>query len=523
MQVERVKFVAPAWMAAIFAAVLLPLFATPVLPIIDLYDHLARFFILSRIGTDRMFQMYYQAHWALLPNIGVDIIGTPLMKILPVASTGHVLIAIILAVLYGGVLAFHRVRTGEWSLLTAVLLAPLLYSYVLNWGFINFLLGLGLAFWTASFWIANRDRPKIAVPVACLCAAAIYLAHGVAFALYWLLIAALETGYAIEQRPLRIGPAFRNFAAIAAQAIVPIALFAAWHAKEVAAKPIPTAADPLVAHQAHNGLYRLSTILRVEEGPAYWFDLATLTLQLAAIALLLSKRSASIPRNSWPPVALGLILMIAVPSKLFGAFYISDRMPLFAALCALGCLSFVGFGRHAADRLAGTVIVSVAAVRLAVTAVAWHGYGAQYREFQSLEPKIAQGSLVSEVMIGAGHHETKVPRCEMFGPMLVLDDRAAAPLFSDPNQQPLVKTGRLKTAAESLQGAVPVPRPETVDYRPYMAGAIKAGFDYLLVCNANLLSQPLPAGLEVIGKTAHFQLLRATEGHGSKILKRLAT
>jgi len=216
-------------------------------------------------------------------------------------------------------------------------------------------------------------------------------------------------------------------------------------------------------------------------------------------------------------------LMIAVPSKMFGAFYISDRMPLFAALCALGCISFAGFGRHTADRLAGTAIVLIAGARLAVTAVAWHGYGAEYREFESLEPKIARGSIVSEVMIGAGHHETRVPRCEMFGPMLVLDDRAAAPLFSDPNQQPLIKIGRLKTAAESLQAAVPLPRPETIDYRPYMAGAIKAGFDYLLVCNANLLNLPLPAGLQVIAQTSHFRLLRGGKGHGAKLRKKLAT
>jgi hypothetical protein len=523
MHVERMKFMAPAWMAAIFAAALIPLFATPVLPIIDLYDHLARFFILSRIGVDSMFRMYYQAHWTLLPNIGVDIIGTPLMKILPGVSTGHLLIAIILALLYSGVLVFHRVRTGEWSLLVAVLLAPLLYSYVLNWGFINFLLGLGLAFWTASFWIANRHRPAMAVPLACLCVVAIYLAHGVAFALYWLLIAALEAGDAIAQRPFSAALFLRRFTAIAAQAVVPIALFVVWHAKEAAARPIPTAPDPLVAQQVHNGLYRLSTILRVEEGPAYWFDVATLALQLAAITFLLWKRSASIPRNAWPLIALGLILMITVPSKMFGAFYISDRMPLFAALCALGCISFAGFGRHAADRLAGTAIVLIAGARLAVTAVAWHGYGAEYREFESLEPKIARGSIVSEVMIGAGHHETRVPRCEMFGPMLVLDDRAAAPLFSDPNQQPLIKIGRLKTAAESLQAAVPLPRPETIDYRPYMAGAIKAGFDYLLVCNANLLNLPLPAGLQLIAQTSHFQLLRGGKGHGAKLRKKLAT
>ena len=37
--------------AGLFILAMLPLLATPVLPLIDFYNHLARFFVLSRIGA----------------------------------------------------------------------------------------------------------------------------------------------------------------------------------------------------------------------------------------------------------------------------------------------------------------------------------------------------------------------------------------------------------------------------------------------------------------------------------------
>ena len=85
--------------------------------------------------------------------------------------------------------------TGQRSLLIAVLLLPLLYSYIFNFGFANFLLGLGFAFWAAGWWLSHRDRPRLAVPVSCLFAVAIFFTHGLAFGLYGILVASLEVGF----------------------------------------------------------------------------------------------------------------------------------------------------------------------------------------------------------------------------------------------------------------------------------------------------------------------------------------
>ena len=132
-------------MAGLFLVAMIPLLATPVMPLIDFYNHLTRFYVLAHVGSDPLLQQNYRMQWSVMPDIGVDIFATPLLRFMPPLAAGHVIAVGILALLYSGVLYFNHALTKKRSLLVAVLLLPLLYSYILNWGFINFLLGLGLS------------------------------------------------------------------------------------------------------------------------------------------------------------------------------------------------------------------------------------------------------------------------------------------------------------------------------------------------------------------------------------------
>ena len=67
-------------MAGLFGVALIPMLVTPVMPLIDFYNHLTRYFVLAHIGADPVLQTYYQAHWTLLPDIGVDLLATPLLR-----------------------------------------------------------------------------------------------------------------------------------------------------------------------------------------------------------------------------------------------------------------------------------------------------------------------------------------------------------------------------------------------------------------------------------------------------------
>ena len=503
--------------AMLFAGALVPLLVTPVLPLIDFYDHVMRFYVLAHVGSDPALQPYYRVHWFLMPDMGLDVIGTPVLYMLPTMIAGHILAALILMTVYGGALYFSHALTGRISLLVAVLLLPLLYSYIWNWGFANFLLSLGIAFWGAGWWLSARQRPMIAVPISCAFSILIYLSHGVAFALYGILVALLEVGLFLGAPQRKFGDLLRSLVLVAIQAIIPILLFLAWQrslnfdgAITEHAHITPHALiDNLTPRPGHTGYRRLSTILRVEEGPAYWFDVATFTIQLAGIGFLLWRRRIAVARPAWLLLGVAALLIVLTPSEMFGVHYIADRLPLFAALIAVSAITPRPGPWAPAGNLAGAVLGLIAILRIGAIAVQWHGYTPAYREFQSIAAQIPHGALTKGVSVGAGYHETDVPRCEMYEPLLISERSAIVPLFDYTGEHPLVITGRLKEASNTLRHNPTEFLERIQDYNIYMTAAASAGFDYLLVCNAHLLRDPIPSDWNLIARTPHFLLLHA--------------
>lgn len=494
-------------MAGLFLVAMIPLLVTPVLPLIDHYNHLARFHVLAHIGSDPLLQQNYRMQWSVMPDIGADIFATPLLRFMSPLAAGHVIVASILALLYGGVLYFNHALTKKRSLLVAVLLLPLLYSYILNWGFINFLLGLGFVFWAAGWWLENRDRPSLGVPVACVLAVLIFATHGVAFAMYGILLVSLEIGIFLKSPVRNRRDLVRALALVGIQAVIPVLLFFWWR-WHVVPPTVPEFSGGPLPPPPHDGHYRLKTILRVEEGPAYWFDVTTLAIQAIVASLLIWRGRINVARSAWPLIAICVLLVAVTPSKMFGAFYISDRVPLFAALCLLGALSIVPMQWNRWTRVACGILVATVFVRIGAIAADWHGYGRDYREFQSVATKIPPGSMTLGVMVGSGHHEAGLPRCEMYGPLLVMNYGQIGPTFDDPNQHPLVLAGPLKKATDSLAFHARVTNEMTADFNPYMIAAADAGFDHLLVCNPGLLTHAFPAGMDVVARTPRFALLR---------------
>jgi len=102
------------------------------------------------------------------------------------------------------------------------------------------------------------------------------------------------------------------------------------------------------------------------------------------------------------------------------------------------------------------------------------------------------------------------PRCEMYGPLLVLAHDQAAPLFAFGSQQPIRLSGGLKAAAaglpstnvETRTGAFLSDRLDVVVHQHL--------FDYVVICDAEHLLRPLPAAGEVVAHVGRFTVLRTT-------------
>src|SRR3546814_13744487 len=81
---------------------------------------------------------------------------------MPPLAAPRLIAALILLVQFSGVIFLHRTHHRRDDPLPAVLPLGLLYSSIFHWGFINFLLGLGLVFWHLVLRFRFSECPVVA-------------------------------------------------------------------------------------------------------------------------------------------------------------------------------------------------------------------------------------------------------------------------------------------------------------------------------------------------------------------------
>lgn len=506
------------WLPVALIAGLVPVLVTPVLPLIDFYNHIYRFETLARLPDDPLLAANYAANWALLPNIGLDVIAVALLHVVPVAVLPHLLVVLIMVTMFGGVVAFNRALTGADGRLTALLVLPLLYSWILNWGFANFLFGLGLAFVAAAAWLRLRPRPLLRLAVAVPAAILIYLCHGVAFALYGLLIAALEAGAWWQSRPRRPLALVQALSLCLVQAVVPVLLFLT--SRTVTASAGVSTAGENAGRLIRNGglaerlqalaAHRLETIVRVAEGPGLLVDALWLAAVLALLLWLWRARQTGIAATAWPAIGVGILLTLLCPPSLFGIAYIADRMPLFLALVLVGSLWAVPGLSWRQPAMLG--LAALVAVRLVSVAVTWHGTADDLDDLDRVAARLPAGQLLVGYWPQATPHPEVAERCEMYLHVLALRHGQLVPLFAEPTAQPIALAGRLAAAKDRADAAIAPLRAQaqTPAVAAERVALLRAsGFDHVLLCQP-AADRPLPPPTRpVLAESGRFRLLAA--------------
>jgi hypothetical protein len=436
-----------------------------------------------------------------------------LLQIVPLALLPHLLAALILAVLFAGIGALNRAITGQQHWPALLLALPLLYSWIFNWGFAGFLLGLGLGLLGAAWWLRQRDRPVRRLLVALPLALAIFFCHALAFGLFGILIASLELGQWWLHRPRRLPALAIALGQCALLAVVPAVLFLASRTA-TAAGGISNADESLKRLRAQGlllnrlwelALQRLETIVRVAEGPSYPADALWLALLAALLVLAFRRRALLLAPLAVVPALAGITLVLVMPPALFGSGYVSDRMPLFLALVLVaGVMPGPGRLPLLLPGLAG-----LAGVRLLMVALQWHGTAADLADFDAVMAQLPPGHVVAGLPVQATPHEDAPHRCEMYPPLLLVRHGHATPLFAIRTAQPLELRGVLGAARLEMQRRPPGPNsrqhPEQV-----VAAYARAGYPYVLLCQV-AADRPLPAtSYPVVGAAGRFRLLRLT-------------
>jgi hypothetical protein len=179
---------------AVFA--LLPIFATPFLPLADLPDNVAQGALLPDIILKRGLAAYhYRVQWAPVPYWTTHVLVGVLSPIMGVINAGKVMVAL---VLLGMPLAVMRVllALGREPRLA-------LWAFLLSWdnnlyaGWTAFLLGMIGALWGIA-WLLEARTPRDAVPIGLL-SCLLGLTHIQAVAYFGLIVGVLG----LLRRPLK--------------------------------------------------------------------------------------------------------------------------------------------------------------------------------------------------------------------------------------------------------------------------------------------------------------------------------
>ena len=335
--------------AAMILAAIIPLLWPAVPPLTDLPGHLGRYRVGLDLAASPVLRQYYDFHWTLVGNLGVDLLVQGLAPWLGLELATKLIVLSIPPLTIGGMLLLAREIHGRIPP-TALLAFPLAFAWPFQFGFVNYCLGIALALYAAAFWLrlgrAGRTRLRAALFLGI--GALIWLCHVMAWGSFGLTIFAFELIAARESG--RAWPRAALTAALACLPLaVPLAITALWWTdgpSGVTGWPWGVAAK----------IVFLFTILK---NHFLAFDLVCAIFLYVAIAFGLLRDRLSIEPRLGLAALLMFLVFAAMPNILLGAAYADMRLLPYAVMLAvlgLAPTSALAPARARALALAATIL-----------------------------------------------------------------------------------------------------------------------------------------------------------------------
>ena len=129
-----------------------PLLYPPIPPLVDLPGHMGRFHIQMELAHSPFLQRYYEYHWALIGNLGVDLLIIPMAKLFGLEFGTKLIVMCIPPLTVAGFLWVAR-EVHNRIPPTALFALPFAFGHPFLFGFVNFSLSMALAFLAFGLWL----------------------------------------------------------------------------------------------------------------------------------------------------------------------------------------------------------------------------------------------------------------------------------------------------------------------------------------------------------------------------------
>ncbi len=468
--------------AALAALLAVPVLVAAVPLGVDDLNHLARIHIRAHIGTDPDLAQLFEVRADVIPYLGMDLLLTPLARVLPTMVVGRLYLVALVWGLVGAVAVLQRVFTARVGFAPAAT-GLIAYNGLIAWGFLNYMLGLILALLVFAAWHSHRAQPwLIRLAVFTVAATAVYLTHLLAFVLYGVLVGCYELfGRA---RPWRTP--LRDWVVLAGQAVPALLLWGAM------AGTMPSL-DLVYLYLPVAKLIALESPF-LFRGASSGFDSGLLAMVLCVMALCLAGRRGWLawPRTLAGPALALLAIAVVLPTMISGVFLIDYRFPLAAACLALAGLRLTAPARPFALP-AAVVLALLTIVHVADVAILMHRCDGQYAELRDALAELPRGVELTTVLErtepASGSACTRLPIYEHIAQLVTIDRSGyAADFFA-------------RVTSVAVRGG----RPTDSDPTPAETFTVAPAAGYVLWLHLGR-PRPAPPGLTLLRRGSYFDL-----------------
>jgi hypothetical protein len=440
------------------------------LPIQDYPNHMARMSILLHRTDSANLQRFYEIHWQTIGNLGMDLLVPMLAWVMPLEAAGRAFLGLSFALLSGGTLLLHRAVFGRFALWPLIGFL-FLYDRIVLLGLLNYLFGAGLCLVAFALWIwlsGSRQPASLTIAISSAFAAAVYVAHPFAFALYCVLVLGYELARLVQEPASRPGELARRLAIAAAQALPALLNYLGSPHHDW-------------AWEFGNPLRKLDLLFTVCDDYSRVFDIICFLLIFVAFLQFWFRGQVRIASAILGPLgALGTAYLL-LPSIAMTGSNLDRRVPILLAL-----VLFAGSEptEAASPRWRKYVLIAVAlllTVRTVVIAEHWRSADRLFASLERAFELVPAGSRIAVGFAGSAAHlpAGAVPILHMPLEWVTRREAFVPTLFTDSAQHPVRFTARFQELAEAAPpDAIWAALVDGSPMTPELAAAL-GRFDYL--------------------------------------------
>lgn len=464
------------FVAVIILAAFVPLLYPDIPPLVDLPGHLGRYRVELDLARSASLQRYYEFHWALIGNLGVDLLIVPLTKLVGLELAVKLIVMSIPPLTVAGFLwvareVHHRIPP------TALFALPFAFGHPFLYGFVNYSLSMALAFLAFGYWLRLarlgrfRLRAILFVPISFL----LFMTHTFGWGALGLLAYSAEV---VRQHDLgqRYHRALLKAAPHALVMAGPLFLMLMWREGAANQQTIDW----------FDWDHKRQWIVKALRDRWEWFDIVSaLVLPLLLVGETIRNPRLAFSRNLAASAAALILGYLLLPRIIFGSAFADMRLAPFIIATLLLAIRFKG----ETDRRTAPILASIGllffATRIAATTVSLAMASVEQQKILTALDHVPLGSRVLTLVGHSCGKDWAFDRNDHLGG-LVIERRLG---FS--NEQWIVAGANLLTlrdaAAFGKFAMDPSQQAFANDCTPGLASSIdrslaqfpRAGFDYV--------------------------------------------